>query len=106
MLNALPLPVLVVDRDLKVVEFNEAAVPLVELTKGRGFRRPAGEFLRCFHSQAGCGYGPHCVDCVIRNAVLESFEGSKLVRERARMERIEGEEVRLTHLLLTTSLFE
>ena len=41
-LDAIPLPVLVVDRDVKVVEFNEAAAPLVELSRKRGFRRPAG----------------------------------------------------------------
>jgi len=56
MLNALPLPVLVVDRDLKVVEFNEAAVPLVELTKGRGFRRLRGNPAR--NGREGCRCGP------------------------------------------------
>jgi PAS domain-containing protein len=106
MLDAIPLPVLVVDRDVKVVEFNEAAAPLVERSRKRGFRRPAGEFLGCLHAHSGCGNGLHCADCVIRGAVLESFEGRKLVRERARMERVDGGRVRMTHLLVTTSLFE
>jgi len=45
MLNAIPVPVLVVDRDVRVVEHNEAAAVLM-LEKGmRSFRTPAGEFL-------------------------------------------------------------
>jgi hypothetical protein len=86
--DALPLPALVVDSDVRVVEFNVAASKLLANVPFAVLRPSAGEALHCIHSaeaSPGCGHAAACQDCVIRNSVREVFGGGKPGRRIARM---------------------
>jgi PAS domain-containing protein len=104
--NAVPFPMMVVDDDVRILLWNAAALNLMgseELLQQRG-----GEVLHCIHSkdvEEGCGHGPHCKTCVVRNSVNEASKGNKVYRKKTIMERTIRGKVMETPLLVTTSPF-
>lgn len=83
-LDAIPSLVMVTDEDVRIVYRNEAAKALLEGEKLYGSR--AGDIMHCVHStdaEGGCGQGPHCADCLVRNSVKDAFSGKKVYRQRA-----------------------
>lgn len=105
-LDAMPLPVFVVDDDVRIVDMNRMAAVVFGLEKSRVLRQRGGAALHCLHSTdspGGCGRGPFCRSCVIRNAVGESMKGMAVVRRRAKVEfRLPGN-TRQLDLLITSS---
>lgn len=82
-LDAIPSLVLVTDEDMRIFYRNQAARELLKGEKIYGNR--AGDIMHCINSTdvaAGCGRGPHCADCVVRNSVKSAFSGTKLYRQR------------------------
>lgn len=80
-LDAIPSLVLVTDEDMRILYRNQAARTILEGENIYGNR--AGDIMHCIHSTdvaAGCGQGPHCSECVIRNSVREAFSGKKVYR--------------------------
>ncbi len=107
-LNAIPSPVFVVDPDVRILEFNEAAAPLLEQNPSVALRLRGGEALHCIHSTdvpEGCGRGPSCGDCVIRNSVAQSFSGRKISRRATKMDLVRGPSIRELYVLVTASPF-
>jgi PAS domain-containing protein len=87
--DAMPMPVFVVDEDVTILDYNTAASRL--LTKGRQqwFGRRGGHVLRCVHSQdvpEGCGHGPACLDCVLRQSVRAASRARRVSRKLTPME--------------------
>jgi len=88
LLNAIPLWAFVVDGDLRVQDLNDAAAAAFAPDKIVVLDQQGGEVLNCLRWQEsleGCGHGPFCPDCVIRNAVGESLRGGHVRRRRARV---------------------
>jgi len=82
-LDAIPSMVMVTDEDARILYRNLAAREL--LSGGRIYGTRAGEAMHCIHSAdvpAGCGRGPHCGECVVRNAVTAAFSGKRMRRQR------------------------
>jgi len=82
-LDAVPSLVLVTDEDVRILYRNQAARNLLKGEKIYGNR--AGDVMHCIHSAeaaGGCGQGPHCADCAVRNSVGSAFSGSKVDRLR------------------------
>jgi len=80
-LDAIPSLVLVTDDDMRILYRNQAARTILKGESIYGNR--AGDIMHCIHSTdvaAGCGLGPHCGDCVIRNSVRDAFSGKKVYR--------------------------
>ncbi|RPI06118.1 MAG: PAS domain-containing protein [Ignavibacteriae bacterium] len=104
--NAIPFPIMVTDDNIRMLFWNAAALQLLgneELLQQRG-----GEVLHCIHTkdaEEGCGYGPHCGTCVVRNSVIEAGRGSKVYRKKTILNRTIGNTVVETPLLVTTSPF-
>ncbi len=87
--DALPSIVFIVDDDVKIQEFNAAASALMAVERATVLKQRAGEILHCIHSRdvkEGCGRGPFCKNCIIRNSVTEAFVGNRVVRRRTRIE--------------------
>lgn len=98
----------VVDDDVRLMAFNPAAQGMVNGTIETVFRRRGGEVFTCVHhtdSPAGCGHGPFCSDCVIRNSVKSAINGQTVARQRTVMEIVRGNSVRGIELLITASPF-
>lgn len=82
-LDAIPSMVMVTDDDARILYRNRAARDL--LSGGKIYGSRAGEVMHCIHSQdvpEGCGRGPHCKECVVRNSVAAAYSGKSVRRER------------------------
>lgn len=83
-LDAVPSIVLVADEDARILYRNRAAKALLAGEKIYGNR--IGEIMHCIHAEdvpAGCGRGPHCKDCLVRNSINASLSGQAVTRRRA-----------------------
>ena len=91
--DAMPLPVFVVDEDVRILECNAAATRLFGPDKQAVLKRRGGEVLRCVHAMEtpeGCGRAPACSDCPVRNAVQAASQGRPVARQKAQMELVVG----------------
>jgi PAS domain-containing protein len=107
-LDAIPSPIFVVDDDVQIIGYNLAASQMLAQEPDLVLRRRAGEILHCLHSTEtpeGCGRATACKDCPVRNAVKETLAGRQVVRTRARMELVQGDEVKEIFLLATAASF-
>lgn len=105
-LDAVPAMVLVTDDDARILYRNLAAREL--LTGGRIYGNRAGEALHCIHSQdvpEGCGRGPHCGECVVRNSVGAAFSGKSVRRQRTDLSLRLKETSRTVPALISASPF-
>ncbi len=108
--NAMPLPVFIVDNDVKFIAFNRDGASLLAADPKVTLRHRAGEILNCIHAREaaeGCGRAPACRDCIVRSSVNTSFKDQKMVRQRARMELGEdGKGTKEIFLLVTAAPFD
>jgi hypothetical protein len=105
-LNVIPFPILVVDDDVRILFWNSAALCL--LGSEEVYQQRGGEVLNCIHSrdiEEGCGHGPHCKTCIVRNSVNEASRGGKVYRKKTIMKKQIGDKVAEVPLLVTTSPF-
>jgi PAS domain-containing protein len=106
--DAIPALALAVDEDVCILEYNAAAAGLLGKDRTTIMKRRGGEVLHCLHSHDvpdGCGRGPFCKDCIIRDSVKEAFRGNAVVRRRAKLELVhDGDTVDL-YALVTASPF-
>jgi PAS domain-containing protein len=108
MLDALPSLVFVVDQDVRIQECNAAASDLMMADRETVVKRRAGEVLHCIHSSEvpdGCGRAPFCKNCIIRDSVVEAFQGKRIVRRRTRIEFIRDANKIEIYALISASLF-
>ncbi|MBI4301345.1 MAG: PAS domain S-box protein [Chloroflexi bacterium] len=106
---SIPVSMLVLDKDRRVFEANEAAAQLAGRDMGEMFGLQSGEALQCLHSMddpRGCGWGPSCVDCKARLAIVDTIESqrSHYQVEWQRPLMREGETKEKTFLLSTVPL--
>lgn len=81
MYDSVPLPMLVVDSDLRVRRANQTARDAWGAGSNMVGARP-GTVLRCVHSldnPKGCGYGPDCARCGIRLQVLDTLRNGRTI---------------------------
>ena len=108
-LKKVPAVLLLVDSDRRVHLVNEAATRFAKRTADEMTGLRGGDTLRCLHSlddPKGCGYGPFCEICVVRNTVLETFKAGKgfLQKEAQLPFDIDGKTVELSLLVSTATL--
>ncbi len=106
--DALPLMAFVVDEHVRVLEYNEAASALIGDRRMAILRQRAGDVMHCLHSTdtpQGCGTGPSCADCVVRNSVNDAFAHKCAVRRRARLELVGPGKEKEIFALVTASPF-
>jgi PAS domain-containing protein len=104
--DAVPLPIFIVDDDVRILDFNPAAGRLMNQDRQVVLTRRGGEALHCLHSKdvnEGCGKGPYCVDCVLRNNVTRSLRHGERVREKTVMELRQEERTLTVELMVTTA---
>lgn len=106
--NAIPAMLLVVDEDVSVCFWNKAASKIVGTDREKIYKRRGGEVLGCIHAfdvPEGCGRGPNCGECIIRNAVKKASTGAMVHREKTRMELHAGGITVEAHMLVTAAAF-
>ncbi|MBI5507097.1 MAG: PAS domain-containing protein [Deltaproteobacteria bacterium] len=109
LIDLIPAIVLVVDNDVRILDYNEAGGALVGLDSSESLQRRAGDVLHCLHSTdapGGCGQGLACRTCIVRTSVNEAFAGSTTVRRRANLELVRDGAVTKVYVLLRATAFE
>ncbi len=77
MIEKVPLVTLLMDRERRVRKANAAALSFSGRTEADMVGHRGGEALHCIHSHdapLGCGFGPSCASCMVRQSVLDVFE--------------------------------
>jgi len=108
LLNAMPLPILVVDDDLQVLGHNDAARSLLgepaEIVRGQR----GGRVLKCINvaaTTALCGHTPACPRCSLRNALNSAVRAERLVRSRATLRTLRRGVMVERHFQVTVTPF-
>lgn len=109
MIDAMPHPLFLVDKNVSIMGLNKASLNLVGSKPEYILRKPAGEVLHCLHSgesRLGCGHTLYCKDCTIRKAVSETFKKKSISREKVKMEIVSKNIVSNCCFTITTSPFD
>lgn len=107
-LNAIPLPIFIVEEDVRIVDVNQAASVLLDANNGSYYLEKSGDVLHCVHATSadeGCGKAPACRQCVIRSAVNSSLKGQTVARERTKAKLLVNGAAQEIELLVTTAPF-
>jgi PAS domain-containing protein len=91
-LDAMPLPVFVVDREFHLLDRNVAGQAFLESVGAGSVRQLRGDELHCLNgltAPAGCGSGPACPQCVLRRTVTESAGRTAPHRQGWKLERLD-----------------
>jgi len=105
-LDAIPLPIFLVDEDIQIYELNSAATRTFGLDREMVLKQRGGDVLHCLNaveSAEGCGRGVHCTDCVIRNSVVSCLSGQGVHRRRMKFKVVAEGKTRDLELLVTVS---
>ncbi|MFB3815245.1 MAG: PAS domain-containing protein [Terriglobales bacterium] len=108
LVNAIPVPLFLVDDDVRILDLNAAATTTFGVTRHAVYQRRGGEALHCLHSQdvpEGCGRAPACRQCIIRNSVSSSLTGITATRRRMKFELRTGPQKTELELLISASPF-
>jgi hypothetical protein len=105
-LNAIPMPAFVVDSDVQILDMNQAAAGFCDQKREAAYKRRGGEIFHCLHSTdvpEGCGRGPFCKNCVIRNSVTKCLEGQTISRKVMKLQLAYKYETKDMQVLITAS---
>lgn len=90
LIDAIAVPIFIVEDDLKVLAVNSAARDMFGLSKEVFYRQRGGDVLHCLQAHdapEGCGSHKLCATCVIRNSVTASLKDSMASRRYMRLRR-------------------
>ncbi len=105
-LNALPIPVFVFNSDAQILDLNEAAANFCGQKREAVLTIRGGEALQCMHATdvpEGCGRGPSCKDCVIRNSITKCLDGQTISRKVTKLQLVNKHEAQDLQVLITAS---
>jgi transcriptional regulator of aromatic amino acid metabolism len=108
-LNAIPIPAFVVDDDVEILDLNGAAARFCGQKREEVYRRRGGVVLHCLHANdvaEGCGRGPHCKSCVIRNSVTKCLKQHALSRKIMNLQVVHEHVAKESQVLITASPYQ
>jgi len=101
-----PVAIILVDHERRVRKANVMAADFTGRPQDELIGLRGGEALRCVRSlddPRGCGFGPFCDVCPVRNSVLDTFRTGRAHRNvEAAIPVLRGEEQQEVHLLVST----
>lgn len=107
-LDAFPSPVLIVDNEIEIHGFNEAAHEIFGLTESEISLR-SGEAIHCVNTKNPlhrCGGSADCSKCIIRMSVASAFSGKKVHRRKCTLRIIRKRKKIEVHYLITATPFK
>jgi two-component system, cell cycle sensor histidine kinase and response regulator CckA len=105
-----PIAMMLVDKNRRICKINGFAAKFIGRPESEMIGSRGGEALRCLRhldDPEGCGFGPACRDCLVRNAVLDTFD-SKSSRQNIEswMPLIQGNSILERCLLISTAFLK
>lgn len=107
-LNALPTPVFLVDADMFVLEYNQAAHDLLIAPARSTPGQRGGHVLSCLNAvnrPEGCGRTQHCGKCGLRGALNDARAGARRVQTRATLRLVRDGQPQDRLFIITISPF-
>lgn len=104
-LDEIPLPVLVVNDEGRVLTANRQARLALGKELDQIENNTGGIVFECAHARlpGGCGKTEHCSGCTIRRSVMETFvSGKAIVRRTVSLNRCSPDGVRESRFLVST----
>jgi two-component system, cell cycle sensor histidine kinase and response regulator CckA len=102
-----PIAMMLVDKDRRIRKINGFAARFIGRPAAEMIGLRGGEALRCLHhlnDPKGCGFGPACNDCRVRNAVLDTFDsGTSRQNVESWLPLIQGNSIVERCLLISTA---
>lgn len=104
-----PFVMLLLDGDRKVRRVNAQACSFTGSSLCGMLEQRSGEALGCLYAldaPEGCGFGPHCLDCIVRHTVMDTFntgQSHHLVEAQLPFS-VQGKEQSITFLFSTTKV--
>jgi PAS domain S-box-containing protein len=109
-LDNAPLLMMLVDRERLVQKINGYGTRFAGRSAEEILGLPGGEALRCVHAlddPKGCGFGPSCESCKIRNTVLDTFNTGKSHRRvEAELAFFRDGKKEENHILVSTAVLD
>jgi len=84
-LSSSPVGMLILDERQKILQANESAAEIFNISILDMLNMPCGEFLGCMNRNSapeGCGHNPECRACNINNSILEALNRKTEIRDR------------------------
>jgi PAS domain-containing protein len=103
--EAIPSPVFILDQDLCILDFNEAAVRMADPVVFETLRAGVGEFPGCANVER-CGTFGACRGCEIRSAAAEALRGGNVRRRAMRMRAQRDGQLAEAEYLITAVPFQ
>ncbi len=105
-----PLIMMLVDAERRVEKVNGTAVEVAGRTAAEMIGLRSGDALRCLHAlddPSGCGFGPFCAECTVRQLVLDTLETGQAHQqvEASLPFSVGGEEQELVFLISTSRIY-
>ncbi|RLB41029.1 MAG: hypothetical protein DRH12_09180 [Deltaproteobacteria bacterium] len=107
-LDTIPVAILIVDRDQRVIDSNRAASKFL-IYQGKESEILCGDAMACINalnSEEGCGTSEFCEGCVIRSSLMDALEGVQVTRRYGVLSRKLNGKVRIFHLLVSGAAIE
>ncbi len=112
-LDAYPAPTILVDDDVRALFINRSARNALGVNTESHYQaallKRGGHLLHCVHagdSPEGCGRGPVCKTCVIRNSVGKALATQAVTRARAVLQLDTGKATVDAHFLVSAARVE
>ncbi len=107
-IDAMPHMVFVVDPDLQLLEYNQAAGSFLVMRRSDVLRQRGGEVLHCMNAvrTGTCGSSTGCSRCIIRQSVGKAYAGKNVSRQKVRLERVVDGKTEEFFALVTTAPIE
>ncbi len=108
-IDAMPVPVMIVDDDIRIIGYNAAATRWLNGVNSQSLKQKTGEVLQCLNSKLsknGCGHSHFCKDCVIRKAIDSCSQGKQAYRQKVRIQITEWNKTLNKFYLITASPLE
>ncbi len=105
MFDLIPLPAFIVDGEVRIHNFNQAAEVLLGVESAEAIERLCGDAFHCVHAKDhGCGQSSDCRNCVIRNSVRRAISGTEVHRDYCTFETLAARGSSTSDWLVTTGL--
>jgi nitrogen fixation/metabolism regulation signal transduction histidine kinase len=105
-LNAMPEAIFLVDEDVRIHELNRSAASIFGIHPETAMMKRGGEALHCLRAtdlSQGCGSGPACGECVIRNSVRKCLTERSVQQRRMKFQAMEDGKVKELEMFVTVS---
>lgn len=105
-IDSFPFAVFVLDVELNVIDCNNEATDIAKVDINELKRKFCGDMLHCINSQnkkLHCGLTENCKDCVVNCSLKSALHGELVVRKRAEMSLLGGNNAQMYYFLVTTS---